>query len=121
MRSIRRARSSRCIASSPSWPAEAGVSERTLWRWLQAEPFKAAYDEARQALVSHAVTRLQVATELAVNTLRDVMENRINSASARVAAAKTVLDIAMGLGGTGDEDLSGRLDELEEHIRRIYG
>src|SRR5712692_5861130 len=41
-----------------------GVSETTLWRWLQDEEFQAAYKAARRSVVDAATTSLQqTATE----------------------------------------------------------
>lgn len=89
----------------------AGVSERTLWRWLQQPEFKEAYRQARREAVSHAIGRLQQATTRAVETLEEVMGNPEAKESARVSAAKTVLDAA--LKALELEDLEARVEELE--------
>jgi len=46
-----------------------GVSERSLWRWLQRDDFQKRYREAQRAVVDSAITRLQAATVKAVETL----------------------------------------------------
>jgi hypothetical protein len=47
-----------------------GISERTIFRWLQREDFQARYKEAQRAVVDNAVGELQAATVAAVATLR---------------------------------------------------
>jgi hypothetical protein len=75
--------------------AQIGVSERTLLRWLQEEDFQRAYREARRQVVQHAIVRMQRCTGEAVDALSDVMTNPEASASARVSAARSVLQLAL--------------------------
>ncbi len=46
-----------------------GVSERSLWRWLQRDDFQQRYKTAQRAVVDSAITKLQAATVRAVETL----------------------------------------------------
>jgi DNA-binding MurR/RpiR family transcriptional regulator len=94
----------------------AGISEPTLWRWLQRAEFQAAYREARRAAVGQAVAHLQRASGEAVETLRAVMRDLDTPASARVSAARTVLDLA--LRAVELEDLAARVDALEQALQR---
>jgi DNA-binding MurR/RpiR family transcriptional regulator len=96
---------------------EAGISEATLFRWLQRPDFAAAYRRARHAAVEQAITQLQQATGEAVETLRSVQTDPDAAASARVNAAKTVLEMALKV--RESEELERRLSALEEHWRRI--
>jgi hypothetical protein len=60
------------LVSEPTIAAAAeasGVAVRTLFRWLQDPDFREAYHEARRQIISHAVTRLQQATDEAVEAL----------------------------------------------------
>ena len=55
--------------------AAAGVSERSLFRWLKDDPeFKAAYLEDRREALSQTTARLQAASAAAVTSLCNVME-----------------------------------------------
>src|SRR5437773_507121 len=65
----------------------AGVSEVTLWRWLQNADFRASYMEARRLAVQRAIARTQAATSEAVSTLREVMSDQSAKGSERIAAA----------------------------------
>jgi len=47
-----------------------GVSERSLWRWLQRDDFQKRYRESQRAVVDSAISELQAATKEAVTTLR---------------------------------------------------
>ncbi|OAT82230.1 phBC6A51 family helix-turn-helix protein [Desulfotomaculum copahuensis] len=88
-----------------------GIGERTLWRWLQNPEFSERYRELKQQILHQAVSRLQSICGEAVNTLRDVMLDPKNLASARVTAARTVLEMAIKAAEL--EDLTARLEELE--------
>jgi hypothetical protein len=91
--------------------AAAGVSQSTLWRWLQDRDFHTAYMTARRDTVSHAVARLQSAASEAVDTLREVLKDNATIATARVSAAKAILDYS--LKAIELEDLAQRVEELE--------
>jgi len=89
----------------------AGVSKRTLNRWLKMPEFQAAYLEARRAAMFQANARLQQASSAAVSTLVRVMVDPSTPASARVRAADCIL--ARGNQGLENEDLDARLAALE--------
>jgi phage terminase small subunit len=102
------------LLTAPSLAAaaqQAGLSEVTAWRWLKEPTFQAAYRAARRAVVQHAITQMQQATGEAVETLRAVMQNAEAPASAKVSAAKTILDTAVK--AVEIEDLEARITALE--------
>ena len=92
----------------------AGISEPTLWRWLQLEDFEAAYRQARREAVSQAIAHLQRVSGEAVTTLRDIMADAEAPSSARVTAARAVLEPAVK--AVELEDLEARIATLEERI-----
>jgi hypothetical protein len=73
--------------------AVAGVSESTLYRWLQLPAFRAAYRQARRELVESAVGRVQAAAGQAVETLVNVAHKGRRDGD-RVRAAVAILDHA---------------------------
>jgi DNA-binding MurR/RpiR family transcriptional regulator len=87
-----------------------GVSEATLWRWLQAADFQAAYRAARSSLLETALTRLQGACGEAVTVLSDVMKDKQAPTTARVTAAVKVLELTL----KARQEL-----ELEERLRAL--
>src|SRR5215470_18082856 len=98
-------------ASITEAAAQCGLADVTLRRWLKQEPFQAAYRDARRAVVQHAIAQVQRATGEAVETLRSVMQDAEAPASARVSAAKAILETA--LKGIDIDDLEARLAALE--------
>lgn len=89
----------------------AGIGEVTAWRWLKDAAFQTAYREARRAVVQQAITQVQRATGEAVETLRVVMQNPEAPASAKVSAAKAILETAVK--AVELEDLEARIAALE--------
>jgi hypothetical protein len=94
----------------------AGVSKRTLSRWLKLPEFQSAYLEARRAVMVQANARLQQASSAAVAALVKVMADPNSPASARVRAADCIL--ARGYQGLENEDLDVRLAALERAAER---
>jgi hypothetical protein len=89
----------------------AGVSKRTLNRWLKLPEFQSAYLDARRAAMFQANARLQQAGSAAVSVLLKVMVDQSTPAAVRVRAADCVL--ARGNQGLENEDLDVRLAALE--------
>jgi len=90
---------------------QAGIGEVTAWRWMKDDGFQTAYREARRRVVQHAITRLQQATGKAVETLCMVMRDAEAPASARVSAARAILETAIK--AVELEDLEARIIALE--------
>lgn len=95
---------------------QSGIAEVTLYRWLKLEAFQTAYREARRQCVQQAIVQVQQATGEAVETLRAIMRDPEAPASARVSAAKTVLETAVK--AVELEDLEARIAALEEDLDR---
>lgn len=91
---------------------KAGISEATLWRWLQDPIFQEKYRAARRQAVSHAITQLQRSSTQAVETLHSVMTDTETPAATRVTAAKTILEMAVK--AVELEDLAVRIEALEK-------
>lgn len=87
-----------CLMSEPTTKAAAkaaSVSEVTLWRWMNEPTFATAYRKARAQLLDGALTALQAAASAAVQTLRDVMNNRLAKPSEKVSAARVILEFSL--------------------------
>ena len=99
----------------------AGVSKRTLNRWLKMPAFQSAYLAARRAAMFQANARLQQASSAAVSALVKVMIDPSTPASARVRAADCIL--VRGNQGLENEDLNVRLSllwsERQNWARRV--
>src|SRR5690349_14662713 len=68
-----------------------GMSERTLYRWMEEPAFSRAYRAARRQAFSHAVTLTQKYASAAVQTLVKVMTDPKATPAAKVAAATGLL------------------------------
>lgn len=89
-----------------------GMSERTLYRWLEEPIFGRAYRAARRQAFSHAVTLTQKYASAAVQTLVKIMTDPKASASAKVTAAVGLL--RFGREALELDDLAHRIEQLEQ-------
>jgi hypothetical protein len=94
----------------------AGVTTRTLYRWMKEPEFDAAYREAKRSAFSQSVARLHQMASAAVMTLGKIMIDSNAPASTRVRAADCVLNHTTK--AVELEDLEGRLSELERAAKR---
>jgi hypothetical protein len=112
----------RAIAALLSEPttkkaAEAAkVGQTTIHRWLNDPIFSAALKESRERVFESRLAALQGVSGQAVETLLEVMNDKTAQPSARVSAAKTVLDIAIK--AREQLELSERMRIIEEQLRR---
>ena len=98
--------------------AVAGVTARTAFRWLgEAAGFQLAYREAKREAVAQATARLQGSAGQPVEVLLEVATDPDAPASARVTAARTVLDAA--LKASELEDLGDRLQAVEDALNSL--
>jgi len=77
----------------PEAAKAAGVSETTLWRWLQRDDFRKKYREAQEKVFDGALGSLHGATTEAVTCLRRNLS--CGNPSAEVHAARTILDYTL--------------------------
>lgn len=74
----------------PEAAKAAGVSETTLWRWLQRDDFRKKYREAQDKVFDGALGSLQGASTEAVACLKRNLTS--GTPSAEVQAAKVILE-----------------------------
>ena len=99
-----------CPRSTHGWDAEV-----TAGRWLKNLSFQAAYREARRQVVQQAIVQVQHATGTAVQTLVAVMQDNESPSSARVSAARSILEMAIRT--VEIEDLEARITALEQQAK----
>jgi hypothetical protein len=93
--------------------AKAGISPRTLKRWLTDLDFQAAYRAARRQIVDTAAGRLQEATAEATEALRALLNSENDTA--KLGAAKAIWDLASKTQEL--TDFAERLERLELRLR----
>lgn len=69
---------------------QCGLSEPTLYRYLQDEAFTAEYRKARRSVYESALGQIQSVTAEAVMTLKDALASENDSV--KVRAAQIILD-----------------------------
>jgi hypothetical protein len=91
--------------------ARAGVTERTLRRWMGQEAFMAAHRAQARELNAQALQSLMAAQQEAVQVLREGLA--AESMATRVRAASRLLEIGLKL---REHDTEERLIELERKV-----
>ncbi len=89
----------------------ARVSQATLWRYMRDPAFSARYADARADVTKHFIMRLQADSTKAAKILIDIAEDTNAPASARVSAARTIIEGA--LKGAELHDLMSRVEAIE--------
>jgi hypothetical protein len=98
-------------ASLQEASAAANVSPRTLNRYLADESFKAEYREAKARMLDGALNRLRSASLQAVEVLVEISNDVAAASSARVSAAKAIIELSLKAGAI--EEIEDWLLELE--------
>jgi hypothetical protein len=89
----------------------AKVNPATVHAWLKKESFVVEYRAATSLVIAHATSQLKSATGEAVSTLRAVCRDDVAPASARVSAARTILELAYR--AVEIDDVIARIEKLE--------
>lgn len=102
----------------------AGVTERTLYSWLNRTDFQDALRERLRAVYGYTMARLTGSIDTAISTLQQGCEGEANASQIRAATA--VLNSAVALNAaieqdTRIQDALDRLAQLEEQREREAG
>jgi len=89
----------------------AGISERSLRRWMHDPTFETELRAARRRLLDGAINRLRRTADGAVSVLDTLARDEKTPASVRVAAAFRLITAALQAAEL--QDLGERMDELE--------
>ena len=89
----------------------AGVSESTLRQYMKDPEFLERYKQAFGEMVADATRQAQQTLSPALSVLREIMEDRDEQASARITAARSVLEYSLKL--CEQTDILEQLRELE--------
>ncbi|HJZ49703.1 MAG TPA: hypothetical protein VKE41_21145 [Roseiflexaceae bacterium] len=92
--------------------AMAGVSECTLYNWLNQADFQEAYREARRMAISHALGNLAHFSAHAVGVLVELMLDEKVPPGVRASAAGKVLELSID--SVDQENVLARIEALEE-------
>jgi len=92
---------------------QAGVSDRTIRRWLKRDAFRRRVEDARTELITGTVGKLADSAGEAVATLRQLLREG-NPPATRLGAARAILEMASRY--RESEELERRLTVLEEAV-----
>jgi hypothetical protein len=95
----------------PAAAAEVGVSERQVRRWAVLPAFKRALRAERRAMMDGLTSRLAAGASEAEAALREIVNDKKQSAAQRVSAAKILLDNALKT--ASEADVAARLERIE--------
>lgn len=96
--------------------AKAGISARTLSAYLSDPEFRKKYETELTKITQNASVKLKKYMGEAVDVLHATATDQDTGATAKVAAARAILDY--GLKVSEMEDLRSKLEEIEERIRQ---
>lgn len=106
-----------CVLTSPNLKAaaeNAGISYTTLRRYRKNPEFQAILQETKKALFGEAMQKAQAYSLDALETLQAVHKNPVLNESARVSAAKGILELAIQLHSM--EAIESELAELRKAV-----
>ena len=92
----------------------AGITPKTLRKFLDDPEFQAEYRTAFSSMVSDAVRQAQKALSPALTTLEEIMKDDEQKGQIRVSAARSLLEFS--LKATEQLDILDRLAELEAAV-----
>ena len=99
--------------------ARAGISSRTLRNYLKDPEFSEQYRKANGQLVTAATLQIQRSLAPAINTLREIAEDGEANMTARIQAARGLLEYGIRLSELGD--IYRRIEELEAAVEAERG
>jgi hypothetical protein len=99
--------------------AAAGIGSATARRWYRQDAVQAEFRRMQSEIAGHTLRQLKTSMGEALAVLREVMSNECNPPSARVAAARAVLDNAFRAIET--VDVLERLEALEARMGEAGG
>jgi hypothetical protein len=92
------------------------VTDRAIFKWLASNHnFKSAYLQARREAMGQVIGQLQQTATVAVQALREVLDDPATPHTAKVSAARVTLEMAIK--GIETLDLEQRIERLEASIR----
>jgi hypothetical protein len=94
--------------------AASGISPATARRWYRLDVVKAELKHLQEEVVGHSLSRLKLSASEALEVLRSVANDEVSPPSARVAAARTLLDNVFRAVET--DDILSRIEALENRM-----
>ena len=91
-----------------------GIGRDTAYRWMRTPQFQQRYADAKREALAETISYLQRSMWKAVVALNAILDNPDSTQTAKVAAARSLLEF--GLRATELEQVVERLERLETHL-----
>lgn len=91
----------------------AGISERTLYEYMQDSEFLKRYQDECNGVITEAARQAQQNVSSALETLRKIMTDKTVQPSVRVSASRSVLEYALKLAERSNAVIDDKRDELD--------
>ena len=91
----------------------AGVTERTIYRWLSERSFQTELREAERQIIESSTRQMSSLQEKAINVLDQLLESQDVSPQIRLRTANSILRLSLAY---RDRNIERRLYELEELV-----
>ena len=88
----------------------AGVTERTIYRWLSEQSFQTELHEAEQQMIESSTRQMSSLQEKAINVLDQLLVSQDVSPQIRLRTANSILRLSLAY---RDRNIERRLYELE--------
>ena len=93
----------------------AGVSITTGWRWHGSETVQSEIKKRQREVMNGVITKLKSSVTSAIEILCSIMKDVEAPTSARVSAARVIVEI--GFKAIETEDILGRIEILEQQVK----
>lgn len=106
-----------CVLTQPTLKAaaeKAGISYKTLMRYRKNPEFQTVLQAEKQTIFHDAMQKAQAYSLEALETLREIQNNPVLNESARVSAAKGILELGTQLHSM--EAIEAELAELKARM-----
>ena len=90
---------------------DCGLGYRTLKTWMASEWFRTAYRAAKRQLLDSTINQLRAVSGQGVAVLQEIANNPDSPATARVSAARAIVELT--LKAVEIQDILERLESLE--------
>ncbi len=91
-----------------------GISRTTIYARLKDNEFKAEYDSRRAMLLEEGCNTLQSSLTTAINTVKEIIENKKNAPQVRLNACGMILQNCLRY--VEQIDILSRIEELERTL-----
>lgn len=95
---------------------KSGISERTIYAYLQDPEFKERYEVEKRALLNRTGIMLQKSMQPAIQVLHDIANDKEAGNASRIQAARSILEY--GIKAAELIEVYKRMDEIENKLEK---